>query len=152
MRYAIQIVGDRETARDVVQETFLKLWQADRAEIEGHLAPWLFTVCRNRSLDIQRKERRMQPASQSQTESATDPGRTPHEEVERRQTVHQIFAALDSLPESQREVIRLKFQHGMSYKEISEITGLSVSNVGYQMHVGLRALRQQMGDASRRTS
>ena len=93
----------------------------------------------------------MQPAPQPQKESAPDPGRTPHEEVERREAVYQIFQALDSLPESQREVIRLKFQHGMSYKEISEITGLSVSNVGYQMHIGIRALRQRMGDASGRT-
>ena len=61
VRYAAQFTGDLDRARDVVQDTFLKLCAADPAELDGHLAPWLYTVCRNRARDIQRKEQRMKP-------------------------------------------------------------------------------------------
>ena len=51
---------------------------------------------------------------------------------------------MDGLTETEREVIRLKFQNELSYREISEITGLSVSNVGYLLHRGLRSLREML--------
>ena len=49
-----------------------------------------------------------------------------------------------NLPENQREVIRLKFQDGLSYREIAAVTGLSVSNVGFLIHRGVKTLREQM--------
>src|SRR3954447_23999083 len=61
--YAARLLGDPESARDVVQETFLRLCVQDRTAIEPRLAEWLFTVCRNRSLDVLRKESRMNQLS-----------------------------------------------------------------------------------------
>ncbi len=59
LQYATRIIGDRDRARDVVQETFMRL-QRDGADVDDN-APvkWLFTVCRNRALNVCRKERRM---------------------------------------------------------------------------------------------
>jgi RNA polymerase sigma factor (sigma-70 family) len=59
LSYACHFVRDVDTARDVVQDTFLKLWRQDDPEIETRVAQWLFTVCRNRAIDICRKEGRM---------------------------------------------------------------------------------------------
>jgi RNA polymerase sigma-70 factor (ECF subfamily) len=53
--------------------------------------------------------------------------------------------AMGGLTRNQQEVIRLKFQNALSYREISDVTGLSVSNVGYLIHMGLRQMRQQLG-------
>ena len=53
----------------------------------------------------------------------------------------QVMKALERLSENQREVIRLKFQQGLSYKEISDFTGLSTGNVGFLLHTGLKRLR-----------
>src|SRR3979409_1651602 len=74
--YAAGLLGAPEAARDVVQETFLRLCVQDRAEIESRLAEWLFTVCRNRALDVLRKERRMTRLSDEQVHrhASPDPG------------------------------------------------------------------------------
>ena len=61
VRYALRYAGDLESARDAVQDTFLKLCLADPAALNGKLAGWLFTVCRNRALDMRRKQRRSVP-------------------------------------------------------------------------------------------
>jgi len=56
----------------------------------------------------------------------------------------QLAQAMRSLPANQQEVIRLKFQHGLSYKDIAQTTHLTPSYVGYLIHVGIKALRQQL--------
>jgi RNA polymerase sigma-70 factor (ECF subfamily) len=50
---------------------------------------------------------------------------------------------MEALPENQREVVRLKFQNGMSYKEIATVTELTVSNVGFLIHTALATLRMR---------
>lgn len=64
--------------------------------------------------------------------------------LEEQHTVSQILQVVETLPKNQREVIYLKFQCDLSYKEISEITRLSVSNVGFLIHSAVRAIRKQM--------
>ena len=143
-RYARRITGDGETARDVVQETFLRLCKEDPQTLDGHLAEWLFTVCRNKAVDIRRKERRMSTLTENRIAEKTSPEPSPPSVVEDRDATGQILDLLDQLPENQQEVIRLKFQGGLSYREISGVTGLSVSNVGVLLHYGLKALRAKV--------
>ena len=59
LQYATRILGDRDRARDVVQETFVELQRSARRQLDHAPAKWLFTVCRNRALNICRKEKRM---------------------------------------------------------------------------------------------
>ncbi|HZI33506.1 MAG TPA: sigma-70 family RNA polymerase sigma factor [Candidatus Binatia bacterium] len=129
VRYAAQFTGDLDRARDVVQDTFLRLCGEDHAQLDGHLTQWLFTVCRNRALDIQRKEQRMKPLNDE--ELATRPGSevSPAALAERNESRSHVLRLLKDLPSNQREVVRLKFQNGLSYKEIAGVTNLSVSNV-----------------------
>ena len=68
----------------------------------------------------------------------------PQELVQRHETAHQADSLLDGLPHRQQEVIRLKVEGGLSYREISELTGLSVSNVGYLLHTGLKSIRTRL--------
>jgi RNA polymerase sigma-70 factor (ECF subfamily) len=142
--YAARILGDAEGARDVVQETFLRLCVQQRAAIEPRLAEWLFTVCRNRALDVLRKERRMTQLSDEQAQHCLSSERGPEEAVEHRDSAARVLDLLERLPASQREAIRLKFQNGFSYREISRISGHTVTNVGYLIHVGLKTLRDQL--------
>lgn len=147
VRYARRITGDLETAREVSQDTFLKLWKTDRTQVDGRLAEWLYTVCRNRALDVVRKERRMTRLTEPQAEAAAageihspnGSSQTPTPEGR-----HVMLTALARLPERQQEVLRLKFQGDLSYKEIAGVMGLSVSNVGFLIHTGLKSLREIM--------
>ena len=142
LRYAQRITGDADRARDVVQETFLRLCRQQRAELDGHLVEWLYTVCRRQALDVRRREQRM--ATLAPSEAVLSNGREPERHAEDQETAARALRLLAELPENQQRVLRLKFEHGLSYREIAEATGLSASNVGYLIHVGLKALRQKL--------
>jgi len=154
MRYAAHLTGSVETAQDVVQDTFLKLCSADRHKVGNHLGPWLYTVCRNRALDVRRKERRMMPLTEGVRDrlenSRPATAGLPSDAADLHERASRVMQALGGLTRNQQEVIRLKFQNALSYREISEVTGLSVSNVGYLIHMGLRQMRQQLGVAAPR--
>ena len=143
-RYAAQLTGNLDTARDVVQDTFLRLWQVDPDRVRGHLAEWLFTVCRNRALDVLRKENRMKPLTEADLAVRPADAPSPAAEAERRETTSEVLRLLAGLPFNQREVVRLKFQNGLSYQEISRITHLTVTNVGVLIHTAIKTLRHEL--------
>jgi RNA polymerase sigma factor (sigma-70 family) len=144
LRYAASITGDAEQARDIVQDTFLRMCAEEPASLEGKLTEWLFTVCRNRALDVQRKEQRMTPLTEMDMETRETAEPSPAAAAETRDSVARAMQFLDLLPPNQREVIRLKFQSGLSYQEISRVTKLSVTNVGFLIHTGIKTLRQKL--------
>ena len=173
VRYAQSIVGDLESARDVVQDTFIRyvrntseqgggeddtamqtaLANNDEAEAPipapqlsaldpsdaRHVEAWLFTVTRNRALDHVRKYSRIIAMPMPEERPSEDP--SPDEQLATRDSADSLMKMLDGLTENQREVVRLKFQNDLSYKEIADITGLSVTNVGFLLHVALKKLR-----------
>ncbi len=153
IRYACGMVGDVDSARDVVQEAFIKVAHGEMrgagehgrngsdgaAEAERHLEAWLFTVVRNRALDHLRKQSRIIPMMLPDDRPCTAPG--PSAALEQRENADSIFELLHALSPNQREVIRLKFQNDLSYREIAEVTKLSVTNIGFLIHTGLKKLR-----------
>ena len=144
--YAASIVKDEDRAKDVVQDTFIKLYEQDPEKVKGSLKAWLFTVCRNRCFDIIRKEKRMINVEDDQLTVIRDAGDDPSRAAERADEHSNVIKFLDRLPDNQREVIRLKFEGDMSYKEISQVTQLSVSNVGFLIHAGIKRLRGLLSD------
>ena len=140
IRYAKWLLGDLESARDVVQETFLRLCKEDPERLEGRVAPWLFTVCRNLAVDSRRKTARLASLEDAEAAVACDLD----EQHDARQALDRVLDVLETLPRNQREVVYLKFQGGLSYKEISAVTELSVSNVGFLLHRAVRAIRSHL--------
>jgi len=137
--------GDWDRARDVVQDTFIKLHKQDPEAIKGKLKSWLYTVCRNRSIDVLRKENPMITSAGEAFAKLDDSTPDPSASMQQKERHEEVLKFLDRLPDNQREVIRLKFQGDLSYKEISDVTGLSVSNVGFLIHTGIKRLRSMMG-------
>ena len=139
VRYSWSILNDLEAARDVVQETFIRFCRRPDCDDAKHTEAWLFTVTRNLSIDHQRKQSRIIYMPQTDDRTTDEPG--PGASLEQQEAHDSIFGLLDQLSENQREVIRLKFQNDLSYKEIADITQLTVTNVGFLLHTGLKKLR-----------
>lgn len=137
VRYALRFVKN-EVAQELVQECFLRLWQAEN--VAGREREWLFHVCRNLAIDHLRKEKRVVLREE---EGVAIP------ELEEKLLGHEesdaLLRMIQALPPAQREVIRLKFQENMDYKEIARVTGHSVSHVGVLIHRGITEIRKKMG-------
>lgn len=144
LRYACRLTGNMETGREVVQETFLQLCKQRPDELNGELGGWLFTVCRHRALDVLRKEKRMTLLTDSQQAEVSTPDNEPARNLVQDETVAQIQQMLSTFTEQQQEVVRLKYIEGLSYRDISQTTGLTVTNVGYLLHTALKKLREQL--------
>ncbi len=156
VRYAQHFVGDLERGRDVVQDTFLKLCHQPREKLENEIQPilvkWLFKVCRNRAIDVCRKENRMKLAPTDQlAEQLADSenefhqrSSAPEAAAQSKEQTDTLGKQISRLPNNQQEVLRLKFHGGMSYREIAEITGLTTSNVGFLLHTAIAKLRQRV--------
>lgn len=152
--YTKSLVDDTESARDIVQESFLKLAKALRrrehppagdADGEGgehrrRWTAWLFTVARNGALDHLRKRKPL--IREEALMSLPSVGPTPRRALERAELVDRVLQCQKRLTRSQREAIRLRFQDELSYKEIAQVMNISVTNVGFLLHVGLKRLRE----------
>jgi len=143
LAYACRMMGgDWQGAQDAVQETFLRLCREDHSKIESRVAAWLFSVCRSRVIDMQRTNHAT-PFDTSQltlTDSAPDAEQVASDAEDKVHLDHLV----DQLSPRQQEVLRLRLQAGLSYKEIAEVTGLTVGNVGFHLHEAVRHLRDSL--------
>jgi RNA polymerase sigma factor (sigma-70 family) len=142
LRYLVRMIP-LELARDIVQETFVRRWQSDDVE---HEAAWLFRVARNLALDFnKREETKMLKKNKSESvDEALDEHDSAEESLSKQEQKKNLWKMVQTLPAAQKEVLLLKFQEEFSYKEISAVTGHSVSYVGVLIHEGMMSLRTQM--------
>ena len=140
LRYAARVVRNEESAQDVVQEVFLRYLKAPPERAGRGLSTWLYRVTHNLCVDQIRKEARMRESCQQMTLPGADPLASDAMVAQERRG--RLDRLLDRLTENQRAVLILKVQGEKSYREISEITGLTVSNVGFLIHRGLKKLAE----------
>jgi RNA polymerase sigma-70 factor (ECF subfamily) len=140
--YAFRLLKDQEEAQDVVQETFLRLCAQDPGKLEGRISVWLFSVCRNLCMDMIR--RRARSAAAGQELSRITETTIEADTAEYGETVSQAERAIDTLSLRQQEMIRLKFENGLSYREIAEVTHTTVTNVGFIIHTAIKKIREQI--------
>lgn len=141
LRYAISIVRRRSVAEDLVQETFLRLHQV-WTEVENPRA-WAYRSLRNLALNHLRDH---PPARESELHetSATHDGALPVEQLGREEAIGNMRLLIEELPADDRDLVRLKYQEGLKYDEISRRTGLSAGNVGYRLHHVLKRLAEAL--------
>ena len=137
--YAKQITGDLDSARDAVQETFLRLSRQDLEKLEPRLAPWLYFVCRNCAMDYRRKNGRYQELLE---EEDLPLEMCPRQTMVDEEDKQQLAALVARLTARQRELLKLKFEADLTYKEMAEVMKMSISNIGVQLHETIRTLRK----------
>lgn len=167
LAYAAGLLRDPVAAQDAVQETFLHLCRKTRqiagsdepptlAEFAARLAPWLFTVCRTRVIDMQRKKTpqsfaRRRDSDQSGDDApeavVVDPRPTPQDAAQASEEHRRVADSIGGLTPKQREILQLRMHAGLSYREIADVTGLTTSNVGVHLHQAVASLRKQLATA-----
>ena len=148
LSYALRLAGDAAAAEDIVQEAFMKL-HAQFSEVREPRR-WLYRTVHNLALNHRRQAGKivsLNLPSHDGTPSAndtTDPQPLPDEQIARWEGIGLVRLSLESLDDRSRELIRLKFNEEMSYKEISARTGLNIGHVGYLLHHALKAVADEL--------
>ena len=140
LRYAHGLVGQRETAQDLVQEAFLKL----HAHWEDVVNPraWLFRSIRNLALNHLRDHRRETSIDSAHEWQSDAPD--PEQALGRLEAIGTLQLLLSELDPADRQLITLKYRDNLKYDQISQRTGLSVGNVGYKLHHTLKNLADSL--------
>lgn len=120
-RFIVKNVKDKDMAKDVVQDTFEKLWIKHEEVDASKVKSWLFSTGYHTMIDKLRREKRNVQMDEDFDTAGSDRSYKGLKEV--------LAAALEKLPEIQRSVIMLRDYEGYDYKEIGEITGLNESQV-----------------------
>ena len=115
LAYANKMLGgDWQGAQDAVQETFLRLCRADRDKIESRVAPWLYSVCRSRVIDMQRTNHSTPVDTSDMHVADTTPDAS--QAISANEEHEQLAVMVDQLSPRQQEVLRLRMQAGLSYR------------------------------------
>ena len=141
-RFILKNMRDEERSRDIVQDTFEKLWIKKGDVNASKVRSYLFSTAYHTMIDIIRKENR-------QTSFSEAPEMSYSHEDQYSDLQEILHKALEKLPESQRAVIMLRDYEGYSYDEISEITGLSESQVKVYIYRGRLFLKKYIGNPAR---
>jgi RNA polymerase sigma factor (sigma-70 family) len=141
IRYASNILKDKEAAKEIVQEGFLKLLQHKDEVPEEHVQAWLFRECRNRSIDSWRKLRRIDRLDDKTEEALGFSTSNPLQDLETHRELREMNVAIAKLSARHREALFLKYKDGLSYKQIAEVMGLTSTNVGFILHEAMTELR-----------
>lgn len=133
-------VGDREAARDLTQECFLKLLRNARSyRVRARFSTFLFTIARRLAGDhVAKAWERREPLPDSLPAAEGNPAR----DLERKELRHRLDAVLATLAEEDREVFLLSELAGLRYGEIAEIVGCPAGTVGSRKHRAVRQLRE----------
>jgi len=155
LRFVSRMVDRPDDARDVCQETFLRILDKAEAFRDGaRFSTWMYQIALNLCRDQSRRRRRwgrlmiVEPGAGAETPKdhvapetvATNPAAA-YEQTERRGAVRR---ALSALPPEQREVLLLKEYEGLKFREIADVLGVAESTVKSRMYAGLDAMRMSL--------
>ena len=151
----ILIVKDSYIAEDLFQETFIKIirnLKKGKYNEEGKFLPWAIRIARNMAIDYFRKKKRMPTVTNSDGEDvfrkikiAVD---NREEQIIRTEKEDMVRAVINKLPEEQRQVLILRHYGDLSFKEISEMTNVSINTALGRMRYALNNMRKMMEHTS----
>ncbi|HLU52440.1 MAG TPA: sigma-70 family RNA polymerase sigma factor [Acidimicrobiia bacterium] len=133
---ALRSLGDRALAEEVVQQTFLNAWRAaSRFDPELDPAPWLYAIARRVAVDVYRRERRHREGRREETDMAVLPP-----SFEGLWELWEVRAAVDGLPEDEREVIEATFYRQLTHTEAAAELGIPLGTVKSRSHRAFQRL------------
>lgn len=148
--YIVNIVKNKDIADDIIQETFVKAIttiRQGRYTDSGKFSAWLMRIAHNLIIDYFRQEKSENTVSADQEEvnvlNRRDLSEENVEDILVTSQIHtDVRRIMESLPESQREVLEMRFYRNMSFKEIAEATGVSINTALGRMRYAVLNMRR----------
>ena len=151
--YVYRMVGNYESALDLTQEIFIKVYNSlRRYRAEFKFSTWIYKIAHNAAIDhLRRSATREQslvagPEGDSFDLPIESSHLTPEQESERRERTVEIESVVRALPANYRELIILRHSQDLSYEEIVEVTGLPLGTVKNRLFRAREMMRQQFVD------
>jgi len=148
---ARRILTEETLAQDVVQEVFLSLWRnAGRFDAgRGTVATYLLSMTHHRAVDVVRREENLRRwrTSDEGLELEADPKVRVEDEVEASERRAGVRAALNELPDAQREALLLAYFGGYTQREVAALVGVPLGTVKTRMAAGMRKMKEALRDA-----
>jgi len=138
-------LGDRGRSEDVVQEAFASVWRAAKGyrRERGSASGWMFAISRNAAADVLRART---PVAVGELPEHADPAAGPDEQAAAGLEAFAVHAAVDALPEREREVIELAYFNGLSQSEVADRLSLPLGTVKTRTRSGLARLAARLAD------
>ncbi len=150
--YVRMMVKDSDVADDLTQEVLIKVVKVldeGRYTDKGRFLPWVLRIAHNRVLDYFRAQKQVKTVSESSTgfdilgsKEFAEPSIEDSIIVEQR--AEEVRALIEELPEEQRDVVKMRYYEGLSFKEIAEQTGVSINTALGRMRYALINMRQMI--------
>lgn len=160
MGYLLRLLGNRDEAEDLLQETFCRLVEKlDYYQARGQFKAYIYRLAHNLAIDFVRRRKFVEhPAfSENQTEALEqllagqcsetgNPFPDPAEEAQKQQAIERLVMAVRQLPEEQKQVVAMKHYSGLSFREIAEILGIPLNTALGRMHYAIKNLRKLLSE------
>ena len=150
--YVRMLVKDNDVADDLTQEVLIKVVKVldeGRYTDKGRFLPWVLRIAHNRVLDYFRAQKQVKAVSESSagfdilgSKDLAVP--SIEEDIIDEQRAEEVRALIEKLPKEQREVVKMRYYDGLSFKEIAEHTGVSINTALGRMRYALINLRQMI--------
>lgn len=164
LRFLIRLVGSRQAAEDVFQETFLQIHTSgDSFDVERRFRPWLFTIAANKGRDYLRRKGRRQVMELSAPVGgphAGDEATTfidllqvdwgpPSQEMEAAERERRVQSALDAMSHPLREILLLSYFNRLTYQQIADELGIPLGTVKSRLHAAVASFAKRWQDVAR---
>ncbi len=145
--YLLRLGAGDAMAEELAQDVMLTVWRKAKTfdRSRASVSTWIFTIARNRRIDVLRREKRSELLTVEPVLEPT-PIEPPDVAVNARQMEDLVRTAIEGLPEAQAEVLRYAFFEGKSHSEIAEETGLAIGTVKSRLRLAYDRLRQALAD------
>lgn len=150
LRYLVYLTGNRELAKDLFQETWIRvLERGHQYDGQRKFSTWLYAVARNLTIDHFRKKRTvsLDGLMEDEQHAPIDPCPLAWEHVAWHELTEQINAALLGIPAQYREVVVLRFKDELTLEEMVAVTGSPLGTVKSRLYRGLNLLMVQLKEA-----
>jgi RNA polymerase sigma-70 factor, ECF subfamily len=145
--YAYSFLNDKSEAEEVVQSTFIKMWEKKTAlQVENSLKAYLYAMVRNGCLNVIKHEKVKQQHAQRHLQAAEQSRELVEEKVMSNDLESKIYEAMKALPEQCRLVFQLSRFEELKYQEIADQLQISIKTVENQMGKALKIMRTQLRD------